>query len=117
MRDDSEDGDKERDGDRDHNGDKKKDRDQNGDRDTCTGIRKRSTMKPSWLRLKLKDQVGIATCMVIIIVILTAHACLFFFLPPNVCIQTAGPSLTCGLGSDCCTINPTNEHRTQLWHA
>ena len=97
-------GDKGKDGDRDQNGDKGKDgdSDQNGHNgieikietkkkieiemeikirglsnqsNRCTGVRKRSTMKPG-LRLKLKDQVGIyyiATCMII-----TTHACLFF---------------------------------------
>ena len=98
-------GDKGNDGDRDQNGDKGKDgdRDQNGDNgieikietkkkieiemetrirglssqsNACTGVRKRSTMKPG-LRLKLKDQVGIDTCMVITIVIQLMHACFF----------------------------------------
>ena len=106
MRDDGEDG------------DKGKDRDQNGDRDKGTrvsspsifGIRKRSTMKPS-LRLKLKDQVGLAIHDNIIILIFTAHACSYYFFFHS-CMYSACPQ-SCSSASDCCAENPTCACRSE----
>ena len=46
----------------------------------------------AWFNAKINGP-GRHSYMVIIIVILTAQSRMLFFLPPNICIQTAGPSL------------------------
>ena len=108
---------------------KKKMEIKNGDRDKGTPKpikymhwKKEKVNNEAWFKAKIEgpgrhkaiDMYGYNNCHTYMQLM---HVCFFFFLPPNVCIQTAGPSLTCGLGADCCTINPTIEHRTQLWHA
>ena len=78
MRDDSEDGDKEKDGDRDQNGDK--------DKGTLKPINlwnKGKVNNEGWFKAKIEAPVRGRRIAVIIIVILTAHACMlvFFFHP------------------------------------